>query len=419
MTLLVGLLVVAYGGSMLMGGRTLRGYGLPSGSEWLVLGFVLGPVALGVVSQQALAVFEPAAGVSTAWLALLSGVECGGVGERRPSLRASLVGIVCALLSASVVALAVFVLATQLLHRSLHDAVVLGAALGVAGSETARQAARWAVSQSDAHGPLARLLERIAAADDLVPMLGLAFLFAWSPSQVQIAGLGPAQWFGVTVLLGVLLGLTCAMLLRTTRSTSDSFGVVLGAALLGAGIAWRLGLSPLTVMFVMGATLSLSTRGGSSLWNVMASTEATVALPTLLLAGALVHPPLSFPVLALLVVTVLSRGVIRGALAALLVGITGAPRAARPAFALGASSTGALTVIIGLACAFRFRGELGDTVLAVSACVTVLGELVGPAALRRALQVGVVAPAADGGAGSDGSGSDSSDSQVALSGAQP
>src|SRR5262249_17411491 len=49
--LLMGLLLVAYLGSFLVGGeRSVSGVGLPSSVEWVVLGAVIGPSALGVVS---------------------------------------------------------------------------------------------------------------------------------------------------------------------------------------------------------------------------------------------------------------------------------------------------------------------------------------------------------------------------------
>jgi hypothetical protein len=393
MALLLALLVVAYGGSMLMGGRTLRGHGLPSGSEWLVLGFVLGPLLLGVVSQSALSALEPVAGIATAWLALLAGLECGGVDAPKLRVGPWLAGVGCALVCAALVGLALFVLTTRVLHWPVMQAASLATALGLAGSETARQAARWAVERSAAHGPLPRLLEQLAAADDLVPYLGLAWLFAWTPGLGASVGLGAAQGFALTLGLGALLGLTCAMLLRTTRSPSDGFGVVLGAALLGTGVAFRLWLCPLTVMFVMGVLLAVAGRRATRLQALLASTEPAVALPTLLLAGALVRPPLSWSLLVLCVVTVLARGLVRAALGWLLASASGAPRGARAPFALGSSATGALTPIIGLACAFRFRGSLGDSILAVCACVTLVGEIVGPAALRRALAVGVPADA--------------------------
>jgi hypothetical protein len=59
--LLMGLLVLSYIGSFLVGGRAIRGFGLPSGSEYLLLGFVIGPNVLGLIERSMLDSFEPIA----------------------------------------------------------------------------------------------------------------------------------------------------------------------------------------------------------------------------------------------------------------------------------------------------------------------------------------------------------------------
>ena len=92
--LLVGLLVLAYIGSILVGGRAIRGYGLPSGAEYVLLGFVLGPDALGVIERSTIDVFEPIAVVGLAWLALVVGVDYGYVGARRVPARGIALGMV-------------------------------------------------------------------------------------------------------------------------------------------------------------------------------------------------------------------------------------------------------------------------------------------------------------------------------------
>src|SRR5690606_17917444 len=57
--LFVGLLVLAYLGSILVGGRAIRGYGLPSGAEYVLLGLLLGPHVLGVLTRDTLTAFQP------------------------------------------------------------------------------------------------------------------------------------------------------------------------------------------------------------------------------------------------------------------------------------------------------------------------------------------------------------------------
>ena len=81
--LLMGLLLLSYIGSLLVGGRAIRGMGLPSGAEYIVLGFLLGPSALGLVDRATLATFEPFAHVALGWLMFVIGVTFGMTGDRR------------------------------------------------------------------------------------------------------------------------------------------------------------------------------------------------------------------------------------------------------------------------------------------------------------------------------------------------
>ena len=79
---LTGLLVLAYFGSILFGGRALRGFGLPSGTEWLLVGLFVGPAVFGVVDRAGLARLEPITMFALAWLALVTGASYGSVEGR-------------------------------------------------------------------------------------------------------------------------------------------------------------------------------------------------------------------------------------------------------------------------------------------------------------------------------------------------
>jgi hypothetical protein len=70
-------------------------------------------------------------------------------------------------------------------------------------------------------------------------------------------------------------------------------------------------------------------------------------------------------------------------------GLWAAWREARPAGPLlgtGLVSSGALSIAAGMSFALLFPGVVGATILAASTLGVVVGELVGPASLRRALQ---------------------------------
>jgi polyferredoxin len=70
----------------------------------------------------------------------------------------------------------------------------------------------------------------------------------------------------------------------------------------------------------------------------------------------------------------------------------GLPRRERMMLGLGMSSTGVVTMLIGLAFAFRFPGTVGSAVLCCAACMTAFGEVLGPTGLRRALRASSIPP---------------------------
>jgi Kef-type K+ transport system membrane component KefB len=393
MALLLGLLVVSYLGSMLLSGRALRGFGLPSGTEWVVFGFVLGPYGFAAVPADALTGFAPMAAVTTAWLALALGVEYGYAGERRASLRGFVLGTVFASLTAVFVGAAVYSAALYMLHMRSADAWLIAAGSGLASAETTRHAVRWVAEHGVATTPLLARIEEIADTDEIVPLFGLALLFATLSAQQTSVALPFSMWLLVTAGLGLLLGVTCTMLISSLGDPADAWSVLLGAALLGTGIAWRLDVSPLTVMFVMGIVLSLASRHAPQLRGMLMRTESPVLLPTLLLGGALVR--FDLPGVGWLIgAALLARTLVRWLLGYLLGWTAGLPSRQRGLLGLGMSSTGSVTMLIGMAFAFRFRGAIGDTVLVSAACMTAFGELLGPTGLRRALAGSEPPPAA-------------------------
>lgn len=384
---LLGLLVVAFVGSQLMGSRA-AGYGLASGVEYLMLGVVMGPYALGLVDRSTLASFEPLAAVGTAWLTLVIGADYGFVGARRVRARGLLCGIAMSLASVVATAFAVRWVALRVTDLRGQDLFLVSAGIGLVSCETTRHAVRWVVGRYSAEGPLALLISEIADSDDLVPILGLMATFTALggivlPSEMVVPWWG---WSVVTLLLGLTLGATAAALLRTEPRASDGWGVLLGAALLGTGVSWRIGMSPQTVTFAIGLTLSALSRHGVELRAMLGRAERPILLPTLLLAGAQVRVDHWRELIALAVAALTMRVLVRLLAAPAIAAVAGAPPSVGPSLAVGLLPTGALTITIGLVFAMRFQGEVGDVVLGVAAAFTMIGELVGPVSLRRALE---------------------------------
>jgi len=384
MTLLLCVLALSYLGSTLMRGRALRGFGLPSGSEWVVLGFLLGPHVLGSVDRSRVVGFEPLAAMAVSWMAFIMGTRYAR-GVRSAGVRAALFGTLLALCTAGAVAGCVYFVAQRWLPLRGVDLLTASLGAGLVSAETTRYAIGWVVERYAARGPLSERIAGLAAADDAVPLLLLAVPFALLAPNAPYA----VAWWGwslATLALGALLGMTSALLLRFAASASDSFGVLLGAALLGSGIAWRLGLSALTAMFALGATLAVFSRHRDELTSLLTRTEQPVLLPALLLAGAALNLDIHAGTGIVLGVACGARMLVR-VLAAPLVGAVADPsRRPGPVLGLALLPTGGLTITLGLACTLRFPGAVGDLILSIAVAQTLLGELLGPLGLRSALR---------------------------------
>jgi hypothetical protein len=390
--LLLGLLVVAYVGSSLMSGKG-AGYRLPSGAEYLLLGLALGPYALGVFERSTLSSFEPLAVVGTAWITLVIGADFGFQDGRRASLRGMVSGIALALVTSGAIFAGVHAVGARFATFSPKELQVVSAGIALAACETTRHAVTWVVARHSAEGPLMRFISDVTDSDDVVPILGMAVLFPLAaPPQVPMS-LSWWTWAEITVGLGIVLGGTAAALLRSEPRASEGWGVILGAALLGTGIAWRLGLAPQATTFAIGLSLPALSRHGKELRAMLARTEQPVLLPTLLLAGADVAIDEPYRFAALVAVTLLARAVVRILMAPIFTRLMAAPTAASVLLGVGLMPSGALSIAAGLAFAGRFPGKVGDTILAAAVASALLGELVGPSSLKRALtRAGEIAP---------------------------
>lgn len=406
--LLMGLLLLSYAGSFLMGGRSSGARaGLPAGTEYLLLGFVLGPGVLGLVERSMLATVEPMAHAALGWLAFVLGLQYGINHDRRVRSARMLGSWIAFLFTAAVIAAVVWGVLRLAVPRdalSAADRLLIAGGVGAATGETTRYAVRWVVERDRASGPFTDLLGDVAESDDLVPFFVVAGLFAHRPEQaLAVAQQTPWIWFAVTLGLGALLGGMAAALLGRTFRLAEAWAVMLGMSMLAIGTASRLGLAGVAAMFVMGTAISALSPHRADITAMIGPTERPVMLPALLLAGASVEfngatmalpSPVPgaapFPVSRwlpwVLAAALLGRAVAKGLVGFAMMGISPAARRAGPRLGLGLTSAGALSISIGLTFALRFPGAVGGAVLAAAAVATVAGEIIGPASLRACLR---------------------------------
>jgi Kef-type K+ transport system membrane component KefB len=245
---------------------------------------------------------------------------------------------------------------------------------------------RWIVERHSARGPLADRLNELAHADHLLPLIAVACLFALEPTHAVAVHVPLRDWPALTVSLGLLLGAGAALLVRSNLPQDDAWAVLFGVSLIAIGTSARLALSTLTASFFMGVAVSLLSSQRRELRAMVAPTERPVLLPALLLAGARLDFRASPALPWIAAAAIGGRFVAKIVVGWVLALVSKPARQAGPLVGLSLMSSGALAMSIGLAFALRFPGAVGDTVLVVAAVAATVGEFVGPARLRRALQ---------------------------------
>jgi hypothetical protein len=387
----MGLLVLSYLGSLLVGPKETGGKtrGLASGIEFLGLGFIVGPHALGVLDRPIITEFEPVVQVALGWLAFVVGLDFGRVEGRRVRTASTILGIVCALLTGGIVATSVWYAIHRLPHPWIDETgiLILSAGTGAVSAETARYAVEWVQARWNAHGPISRLLVDIGAADDLAPLVAAGAIFAIAPSSGLKLDLPAYRWFGASFALGAGLGIVTAMLLRGAEGDAV-WGALIGTILLAVGAAARFSQCTIFVTFVMGIALAATSPSRRALRKMVGPTERAVLYPMLLLAGARIdlRSLAENRLLAALVALVLVARIVGKIISGFVVRATSpSARPAGPLMGIVMLSSGPISTACGLVFALRFPGPVGDTILVCAVGSALLGELISTLSLRALL----------------------------------
>lgn len=392
MTLLLAVLAIAYVGSMLMQGRALRGVGLPSGTEWVLLGFALGSHALAVVDRDLLAAFEPVAAVAIGWQAFALGARFGRPRDERTGARSLFFGVLFSVITGTLVTASAWFSVQYFTTLPWLDRLLVSIGAGLVSCELTRHAVTWVVERYAARGPLASFVTGISEGSAILPLLGASVPFALIAPRTELAI--PVWGLAVmTIGLGIVLALMCAALISLEASGPRTWGVLLGAALLGTGISFRFGLSPLAAMFTLGLSLAALSKKRAEVHVMLARTEHPVRLPILLLCGAHIDLYVDQRFAFVIGIAVLAR-ILGASLLAWPIGrASGSNKHEVRSLIQSLLPTGAITMTIGLSFALRFPGRIGAVVLLIAAAQTILGELLGPLALRKALDAAGELPA--------------------------
>jgi hypothetical protein len=375
---------------------------LRTGTHFILFGFLLGPSAMGLLSETAIAQLSPLVGLALGWIGLLFGLQLDWSTLRLfprsfPGValgQAALTFVICAAVGLGI---------TRIAGVSGPAAMLVVFGASATASVTTPAAIASVSGNFMARGKVRDLLAFIAALDGLVGITALHLTYVLLHGTVlfpEAESLSVLFWVVAGVALSVICAVVFLWLNRLRPSREELILYLLGMSALASGAALQLQISPLWVGMVAGAIISNLNPSWHRVFKAMERWEKPIYLILLLLAGAeLRFPTVWIPALAL--GYILIRGFAKVVAAGLMVRLLPLPFAAPSGLGLGLQAQGGIAVAMVLSLSISVRGSgisLGGTAVAdllVSTVVlgVLISEVVSPALIARLLRRrGEIAP---------------------------
>jgi hypothetical protein len=263
-----------------------------SGAEYLVIGLLLGPSVLGVLSEQRLDQFAPVTLLTLGFLGLALGMRC-----HLPTL-VQVPGMAWRLAFAQSFLTLLTVGATMMLFLWLREdfsfaaAMAPAIALGAIATISLPAAVEVGARALGREGPTVQLLRTSALVDGIVGICAFGMLLALD--HAPISGLErtptPTEWAVIATGIGVASGALFHLFLGGETSPDRTVIALAGATLLCTGASAHLDLSPLYSTTVMGVILVNTSRQREMLQGILKRAERPLIYVMLVLAGAAWSP---------------------------------------------------------------------------------------------------------------------------------
>lgn len=381
-------LILAVGASYLLTrfviGRLQRRFVFVTGAEFVLLGVALGRALpeLGAVSN--LSSIAPIIALAAGWFGLIAGMQLDLFharegGDRSGAPLAILLGLGT---GGAVAAAAWFYFSSGSLGAITVDEAMMGAGVlacaAAAGSTNAIDLLR---ERYQLDKGLAPFLRRVSELGDILAITVFGALFCVFHQGEASIPMSPAAWLGVTVGVGVLLGLVFGVFIVEDESEQTRFLALVGIIAFASGAAYFLRISPLFVNLLLGIVLVSTEKGGHAILKTLEGTARPMRLILLVFAGALWVPPPLVPTLITLGGYVVLRVV--GRLTSAWIASLGL--STRGDLGRGLLAQGDVALAMALSFRLVYEGTAIDVVYTVVLASIVLHELLAPRVLRSLL----------------------------------
>ena len=369
-----------------------------TGTHFIVMGFVLGPSVLGLVTREALEHLFPFFALGFGWVGFLFGMQLERETVRAFAARLHRFAAGQALLAFAFMTTVGLVGLLAFGHLDRVEALLV-----LLASATACTSAPAGIAMVSSNflvrGPVRDILFFAASVDGIVGIILLQLIYAgFHPSDaLGLLGVLPAwAWTLLALSVGLLCGIIFVWLSRGRTANEELVLFLMGIAAFAAGAALQLQVSPLFVSVVMGAVVANLVPDSRRVFRVMAQWEKPAYVILLILAGALVQIPTPW-IIPLAFVYAILRGGAKVAAVNTMMRLETPPFPTPRFLGLGLIPQGGISLVMALSALLTFYGlEIGGVdvsqgLFSVVVLGVVVSELLGPMltteTLRRAGEI--------------------------------
>lgn len=373
---------------------------LKTGTHFVLVGFLLGPAGLELVSAESLEQLSPLLVLALGWVGLLFGMQLD-----RDTLGQFPRGFHILALGQAVLTFLFFagagLLGLAIIGHSTEVARLM--VWGAAATACLSTPAGIAMVSSNflVRGNMRRLLFFIASLDAVVGIIALQIIYSVYHPTALGQGLGEVPvlgWIVVGLGLGTVCGILFLWLTRKRAAGEELVLFLMGGAAFAAGAAMQLRLSPLFVCVVMGAVIANLAPDHKRVFRSLERWEKPIYVILLIMAGALLRFPTFWviPLAAAYVMLRVGAKVAGGYIAVRMVPLSFPPP---KRLGLGLMPQGGISLALAISLMLTFRGlrldglDAMDTLFGIVLIGVVVSELAGPVFTTAALrQAGEISP---------------------------
>lgn len=372
----------------LAGARFLSRLKLPSVTAYIIIGIILGPYALNLVSPDTLKASTLIANIALSLIAFSLGQNFTLSTLRRIGRAVFAISIGEVMGSFILVSLVMFIIG----HQSAAIAILFGAI----APATAPAAVVMVTREYRARGKFTDTLLGVVAIDDAWGIILFAFCVAIAKSLIGahagvftniFSDLAHGLWEVVGGLgLGIALGFLLSFFLKYINTLSNLLIYTLGLILITAGLSIWLNVSLLLANMAFGATVANRIKMSDNIFEVLRRFDPPVYLLFFLVAGANLEvlSIYSLGILGILYVVTRLPGEMLGAFAG--ASLAKADPTVKKYIGLGLAPQAGVAIGLALYAKNYFPGTVGEMILSTIIVTTIIYELIGPVLVRVSLE---------------------------------